>query len=149
MRKLIDMARIHMITFVATSASACATGGIRIRNGGEGMNCSQNSTPARKKLPCISQMCTAWLFSARSNSTGTCQASITTLNVTTATHGRSSQPAAARSGRDQPPRSTLAVALRPARPGSPSSSGCHGAPATTRVGAANISSRCWIMCTKK
>ena len=45
------------------------------------------------KLTCISQMCTSWLFSARSNSTGTCQASITTLNAVTETHGRSSQPA--------------------------------------------------------
>ena len=138
-----------MITFVATIATACETGGIRIRNGGEGMNCSQNSTPTRKKLACISQMCTAWLFSARSNSAGTCQSSITAVNAVTATQGRSSQPAAARSGRDQAPRRTSAVALRPVRPGSPSSSGCHGAPATIRVGAANISSRCWTMCTKK
>ena len=56
-----------MMTLVATRATACASGGIRIRNGGEWMNCSQNSTPAMKKLECISQMCTAWLFSARSN----------------------------------------------------------------------------------
>jgi hypothetical protein len=53
------MARIHMVTLVATSASACEIGGIRIRNGGEGMNCSQNSTPTSRKLECISQMCTS------------------------------------------------------------------------------------------
>ena len=94
-------------------------------------------------------MCTAWLFSARSNSAGRCQNIITALNATTLTQGRSSKPPAARSGRDQPPRMTPAVALRPARRGRPSSSGCHGAPATISVGAANISSRCWIMCTKK
>src|SRR5260370_5041892 len=102
-RRLIDMAGIQMMTFVATSATACERGGIRIRNGGEGMNCSQNSTPTRKKLACISQMCTAWLFSARSNSTGTCQASITALHATTPTQARSSQPAAARHGPDHPP----------------------------------------------
>jgi hypothetical protein len=39
--------------------------------------------------------------------------------------------------------------LRPDRPGSAASSGCHGAPATISDGAANISSRCWIMCAKK
>ena len=138
-----------MMTFVPTRATACASGGIRIRNGGEGMNCSQNSTPAMKKLECISQMCTYWLFSARSNGPGTCQNSITALNSTTATHGRSSQPPAARNGRDQPPRMTPAVTLRPVRHGRPSSSGCQGAPATISTGAANISSRCWIMCTKK
>ena len=66
------------------------------------MNCSQNSTPAAKKVPCISQMCTASLLAARSNSAGTCQATITTLNSATATQGRSRKPPAARSRRDQP-----------------------------------------------
>ena len=113
------------------------------------MNWSQNSTPARKKLACISQMCTAWFRSARSNSAGMCQNTITKLNVNTETHGRSRKLVTARSGRDQPPRNAVAVAVRPSRPGRPSSSGCHGAPATTRVGAANMSSRCCIMCTKK
>ena len=116
------------------------------------MNCSQNSTPAAKKLASISQMCTAWLFSARSNGPGRCQTIMTALNSATATHGRRTNPPAARSGRDQPPASTPRVMLRPDRPGSAhkaSSSGCHGAPATISDGAANMSSRCWIMCTKK
>ncbi len=51
---------------VPSSAAAWDASGIRRRNGGDGMNCSQNSTPAAKKLPCISQMCTAWFSSARS-----------------------------------------------------------------------------------
>jgi hypothetical protein len=72
-----------------------------------------------------------------------CQDSITTLNATTATQGRSSQPPAARNGRDQP------VPSAAARSGIALSSGCHGAPATISVGAANISSRCWTMCMKK
>jgi hypothetical protein len=40
------MASSHMMTLVATSAAACASGGIRIRNGGDPMNCSQNKIPA-------------------------------------------------------------------------------------------------------
>ena len=71
------------------------------------------------------------------------------LNSAMATQGRSKVPAAARTGRARPPRMTSLVALRPSLPGSASSSGCHGAPATISVGAANMSSRCWIMCTKK
>ncbi len=113
------------------------------------MYCSQNSKPAARKLPCISQMCTAWLFSPKSNRAGTCQAIITALKRTTDTQGRSRTPLAARSGRDQPPARALRVAARPRRAGSAASSGCHGAPATIIVGAANISNRCWIMCTKK
>ena len=146
---LIAMASTHMTTLVSTRAAAWETSGIRRRNGGDGMNWSQNSTPARKKLACISQMCTSWLFSARSNSTGMCQNTITKLNVKTATHGRSRKLVTARSGRVQPLRNAVAVAVRPRCPGRPSSSGCHGAPATTSVGAANMSSRCWVMCTKK
>ena len=134
---------------VTSSAAAWDGSGIRRRNGGDGMNCSQNSTPAAKKLASISQMCTIWLFSARSNGPGRCQTTIAALNSATETHGRSTNAPAARSGRDQPPASTPRVTLRPDRPGSASSSGCHGAPATISVGAANISSRCWIMCTKK
>ena len=113
------------------------------------MNCSQNSTPAAKKLPSISQMCTARLLSARSNGPGKCQAIIAALNSATATHGRSTNLPAARSGRDQRPACTPRVALRPDRPGSASSSGCHGAPATISDGAANMSSRCWTMCMMK
>jgi len=45
-----------MTTLVTSSAAARLSSGIRRRNGGDGMNCSQNSTPAAKKLPCISQM---------------------------------------------------------------------------------------------
>ena len=57
-----------MTTLVATSAAAWETSGMRSRIGGEGMNCNQNSTPAAKKLPCISQMCTNSLLRARLNS---------------------------------------------------------------------------------
>ncbi len=146
---LIDIASIHMTTLVATSAAACDTSGIRRRNGGEGMNCSQNSTPAMKKLPCTSQMCAAWLRSPRSKAAGMCHKIITKLKNTMETHGRSMKPKTARSGRDQLSRRVVRVTLRPSLPGRASSSGCQGAPATTSVGAANISSRCWIMCTKK
>src|SRR5690348_6665050 len=76
-KMLIVMASTHMATLVATSAAAWETSGIRRMNGGEGMNCSQNSTPARKNVACISQMCTIWLFWARSNMTGMCQNTIT------------------------------------------------------------------------
>ncbi len=113
------------------------------------MNCSQNSTPAAKKLPCISQTCTARFVSARSKGPGRCQKIITALNRPTETQGRTSSPPTARSGRDQPPASTPLVTPCPVWPGRPASSGCHGAPATISDGAANISSRCWIMCTKK
>src|ERR1022692_128339 len=58
-RMLIDMASTHMRPFVTSSAAICPVGASRIRNGGDEMNCSQNSTPTAKKLPCISQMCTA------------------------------------------------------------------------------------------
>jgi hypothetical protein len=51
---------------VPSSAAAWPASGIRRRNGGESMNWSQNSIPAAKKLPCISQMCTASLSCARS-----------------------------------------------------------------------------------
>src|SRR5262244_890643 len=88
-RMLIDIASTHITTFVAISATAWEASGIRRMNGGEGMNCSQNSTPAAKKVPCISQMCTAWLSAARSNGAGTCQRIITALNAVTDTHGRS------------------------------------------------------------
>ena len=138
-----------IMTLVPSSAAAWDSSGIRRWNGGDGMNCSQNSTPAAKKLPCISQTCTAWLVSARSNGPGRCQTIIAALNRPTETHGRSRNPPTARSGRDQPPASTPRVTLRPDRPGRASSSGCHGAPATISDGAANISNRCWIMCTKK
>src|SRR5580704_638253 len=88
-KMLSAMASTHITTLVATSAAAWETSGIRRMNGGDGMNWSQNSTPARKKLACISQMCTSWLFSARSYITGMCQNTMTTLNVMTETHGRS------------------------------------------------------------
>jgi hypothetical protein len=55
-----------MMTLVPSSAAACDSRGIRRRNGGDGMNCSQNSTPAANMVPCISQMCTAPFRSARS-----------------------------------------------------------------------------------
>src|ERR1019366_1536828 len=58
---LIDRASIHMTPFVAISAAACDSSGSLRRKGGDGMNCSQKSTPAMKKLACASQMCTAGL----------------------------------------------------------------------------------------
>ena len=128
MKRLIDIATTHITRLVPIRASAWDTSDIRRRNGGEGMNCSQNSTPAMKKLPCISQMCTVWFSAARSNRAGTCQRIITALNKVTETHGRSRKAPVARSGRDQLPRSVLRVTAWPVRPGRPSSSGCHGAP---------------------
>src|SRR5260221_11947363 len=80
------IARTHMKTFVPARAAACATGRICIRNGGEGMNCSQNSTPVTKKLACISQMATAWLVSPSATKQGTCQASIRMVYRATRTH---------------------------------------------------------------
>jgi hypothetical protein len=136
-------------TLVPSSAPAWDSSGIRRRNGGDGMICSQNSTPVPNRVACISQMCTAWFSSARSKRPGRCHRSIAALNSATDTHGRSSRPPSPRSGRDQPPASTPRVMLRPVRRGSASISGCHGAPATISDGAANISSRCWIMCAKK
>jgi hypothetical protein len=146
---LSDIAITIITTLVASSAAALPSSGSWLRNGGDGMNWSQNNTPAAKKLPCISQMCTAWLSCARSNSAGMCHATITTLNVITATHGRRNKAAADRSGRDQPPVMTPRVTDWPDRPGSAASNGCHGAPATTSDGAANIKSRCCTMCTVK
>jgi hypothetical protein len=137
-----------MTTLVASSAAARPSSGMRDRNGGDGMNCSQNSTPARKNEECMSQMCTTWLFSARSNAAGMCHPTITRLKITTATTGPVRNVNADRSGRDQSPASTDRVTVFPDRPGSASSSGCPGAPATTSDGAANISSRCctiWSM----
>src|SRR5580698_7700298 len=58
-KMLIAMASIHMTRLVPIRAMAWETSGIRRWNGGDGMNCSQNSTPARKKLACMTQMCTA------------------------------------------------------------------------------------------
>ncbi len=113
------------------------------------MNWSQNSTPVRKKLPCMSQMWTALFRVPRSNGPGRCQITIARLKPVTATQGRSRNPPAARTGRDQRPAMTCLVASFPSLPGRPSSSGCHGAPATISTGAANISSKCWITCTKK
>ena len=146
---LSDIAIMIITTLVTSSAATLLGSGIRARNGGDGMNCSQNSTPAAKKLPCSSQMCTAEFDAARSYSAGRCQTTITMLNRNTAIHGRRKNPHAARSGRDQPPVMTSRVTDRPDRPGSASSSGCHGAPATTSDGAANISSKCCTMCTRK
>ena len=102
MKKLIDIASSHMMRLVATSALAWPAGVIRIRNGGERMICSQNSTPTANMLPCISRMCTVAFRSARSNSGGICQPTITTLKATTTITGRTSALPAARSGRVQP-----------------------------------------------
>jgi hypothetical protein len=113
------------------------------------MYCSQNRMPAPKKLPCISQICMALFRSARSYGPGKCHRIITKLNIPIETQGRSTRPAANRSGEDQPPASTPRVTRIPDRQGRPSSRACHGAPATISDGAANISSRCCSMCTKK
>ena len=78
-----------------------------------------------------------------------CHSTMTALKITTATTGPVRKRKTARIGRDQPPASTDRVTACPDRPGSPSSSGCPGAPATTSDGAANISSRCCTMCTMK
>lgn len=48
-----------MTRLVSTSAAAWDSCGIRGRNGGDSMNCRQNTTPATKNVPCISQMRTA------------------------------------------------------------------------------------------
>ncbi len=129
-------------TLVASSAATRPSIGIRDLNGGDEMNCSQNSTPVAKNVPCSSQMCTAELFAARSNAAGMCHTIIARLNSTTATTGPLTNRNSARSGRDQSSASTDRVTVFPDRPGSASSSGCPGAPATTSDGAANISSRC-------
>src|SRR5271165_473656 len=68
-----DMARTNITMLVETMAPACQSGEALMRNGWEGMIWSQNSTPVTKKLACMSQMWTSWLFSARSKSPGTCQ----------------------------------------------------------------------------
>ena len=94
-------------------------------------------------------MCTYWLVSARSNATGRCHTTITRLKITTAATGPVTKWNTARTGRVHEPAATTLVTVLPLRPGSASSSGCPGAPRTTSDGAANISSRCWIMCTKK
>ena len=122
------MARIHMITFVPTSATACEAGGIRIRNGGEGMNCSQNSTPGQEEAGVHQPDVHRLVALGQVEQHRDVPEHHHRAERTTATQGRSSQPATARSGRDQPPRMTPAVALRPACPGSASSSGCHGRP---------------------
>ena len=104
-------------TLVASSAAARPSSGIRLRNGGDGMNWSQNSTPARKNEACISQMCTSWLSCARSNAAGMCQATITRLNSSTATSGAVRNRHTARSGRDQPPAMHLPGHRPPGPPG--------------------------------
>ena len=113
------------------------------------MNCSQNRIPVMKKLACISQMCTVWLFSARSNSAGMCQATMATLNSAMATQGRSTTPPTARTGRAQPRRMTSLVALAAQPAGQRVQQRLPGCAGHNKVGAANMSSRCWIMCTKK
>jgi drug/metabolite transporter (DMT)-like permease len=148
-KMLSAMASPIITRLVTTSPMAWLTSGIRRRNGGDGMYWSQNRMPARKKLPCISQMCTMLLRSARSYGPGRCHRTITKLNIPTETQGRSSTVPRNRSGDNQRPASTPRVTLVPERQGSASSSGCHGAPATISDGAANISSRCCSMCTKK
>src|SRR6185437_7233038 len=59
-RMLIDIASTHIWTFVNSSAAIWAGREKLVRNGADGMNWSQNNTPTTKKVPCISQMCTAW-----------------------------------------------------------------------------------------
>src|SRR5215469_4170053 len=59
LRNPIAIASTHIWQLVASSATAWPTDDILIRNGGDEMNCSQNSTPVMKKLPCTSQTWTA------------------------------------------------------------------------------------------
>jgi hypothetical protein len=131
---------------VTISPMAWLTSGIRRRNGGDGMYCIQNRMPAPKKLPCISQMCTMLLRSARSYGPGRCQRIITALNIAIDTHGASSPAPRSRNGANP---TVPRITPLPDRQGRPASSGCHGAPATISDGAANINSRCCSMCTKK
>ena len=63
---MIFIAMAIITTLVPSSAPAWDSSGILRRNGGEGMNCSQNSIPAPNIVPCISQMCTASFRSPRS-----------------------------------------------------------------------------------
>jgi len=80
-------------------APACQTGDALMRNGG-GDDLEQNSTPVTKKLECMSQMCTPWLFSARSKRTGM-HTTIIVLKAMSANHGFSTNRPIARSGADQ------------------------------------------------
>src|SRR5260370_15986145 len=139
---LSDIARNHMITFVVTSAVSRLGADIRLCNGGEGMNWTQNHTPTAKKLACMSQMCTYGFCCARSNNAGTCQAVITTLNAMMAAQGPAAAERKLRSGRDQAPASTDPVAPCLSLAGETSSRGGQGAPATTSARAAHISSTC-------
>ena len=66
-----------MTTLVEMIAPTCHSGHAFMRNGYDGMICSQNSTPVTKKLACMSQMWTSWFSSAASNRAGTCQSTIT------------------------------------------------------------------------
>src|SRR6266566_8221970 len=109
---LSDIARNHMTTLVETSAASLPGADSRLCSGGDGMNWAQNHTPAAKKVPCISQICTYWFSCDRSNNAGTCQAIITTLNATIAAQGPRTASRRIRSGRDQPPASTDRVAPR-------------------------------------
>ena len=69
-----------MTTFVEMIAPTCQSGDAFMRNGYDGMICSQKRTPVTKKLVCISPMCTSWFSSAASKRAGTCQSTMTTLN---------------------------------------------------------------------
>ena len=93
-----DMANTNITMLVAMIAPPCHTNEARGRIGCDGMIWSQKRTPVTRKLPCMSQMCTAWLFSARSNRAGTCHSTMAALNATSAVHGFLTSRPTARSG---------------------------------------------------
>ena len=60
------MARTNMTTLVEMMAPICQRGDAFMRNGYDGMICSQKSTPVAKRLACISPMWMYWFSSAAS-----------------------------------------------------------------------------------
>ena len=73
-------------------APPCQTNEARGLIGCDGMIWSQKRTPVTRKVPCMSQMCTDWLFSARSKSAGKCQSTMAALKAPNAVHGFMTSP---------------------------------------------------------
>ena len=97
----------------------------------------------------MSQMCTSWLFSARSKSAGTCQRTMTALKITKADHGvrqhtpdRPQGPCPPR----QKQRSSDATSNRDRKDEEQRHPGCTR---HDEIGAKNMMRMCSIMCTKK
>ena len=91
----------------------------------------------------------SWLFSAKSNSAGTCHSTMTTLKATRAVQGCTQKRPSARNGLDHAPSRRARPTRRRGPTGSTNSSGSHGAPMTMRIGAKNMIRMCSIMWTKK